>query len=110
MELTSIGRYSVVLPRKQIDLFRLFLEENFGANVCTRNAQEIERLGEHLRTVLGDKLIVVREITNSKAEAVEVFCSDLVLLKNLEDTWNLTLMAVAKENDDGGTRIEESAQ
>jgi len=100
----------VVLPRKQIDLFKMFLEENFGATVCTRNAQEVERLGEHIRTVLGDRLVVVREITNSKAEAVEVFCSDKELLKRLEDTWNLTLMAVAKETEDGGTRTEEPGQ
>ena len=99
----------MVLPRKQIDLFKLFLEENFGANVCTRTLDQVERLGEHLRTVIGDKLVVVREITSSKAEAVEVFCSDKELLKKLDDTWNLTLMAIVKEDDDGEIRVKESS-
>ena len=78
------------LPKSQISLFIKHLGAVYGAVITVRLSEQTISSGEYARTVLNDRLVVIREMI-PKTEAVEIFCSDKQFLKTLEETWSLSL-------------------
>ena len=83
----------MLIPIETVASFLGFIEKSFDIKVDKRDQSIIDGAGEYARCMLTDNLVLVRkqDDTVESPKLVEVWASDLDLLKAVEDMWYMWL-------------------
>jgi len=88
----------MILPSIQIPQFMEFARRRYGAkwSVSTVGSGD-----ESARFYLPPRLVLIRMLGQEKADSVEVWCNDKDFGQQIENDWNMQLIAQIEEMDDG---------